>query len=101
MQNSILQPDRETCYLCGRYELPTDPLDRHHVFFGPYRQNAERYGLTVYLHHNACHIYGRNAVHANSRVCRELQAEAQGIAMERYGWTTEEFIKLFGKNYIE
>lgn len=99
--NSIIQPNRDRCYLCGRYGTSVDPLDEHHVFFGPYRKKSEKYGLKVYLHHNTCHIFGKNAVHANHKVCRELQAEAQKIAMERYGWTVEDFIAIFGKNYID
>lgn len=103
--NSIIQPNRDRCYLCGRSALAggtsMDPLDEHHVYFGPYRKKSEEYGLKVYLHHNTCHIFGKNAVHANAAVCRELQAEVQNIAMERYGWTVDDFIAIFGRNYIE
>ena len=97
---SILQNDPARCWLCGRYGTSADPLDTHHVFFGPYRSKSERYGLTVKLHHFSCHIYDRGAVHANRAVCRELQAEAQKAAMNEYGWTTEEFIRVFGRNYV-
>ena len=98
--DSILQTDHERCYLCGRRATGVDPLDRHHVFFGPNRGKSEKYGLTVYLHHSSCHIFGRQAVHNNADICRELQKEAQKTAMERFGWSTDDFIGIFGRNYL-
>ena len=77
-----------------------EPLDWHHVFGGPYRKKSEEYGLKVRIHHNKCHIFGENSVHKNARVDRALKKLVQKKAMQRNGWTTEEFIKIFGKNYI-
>ena len=101
MAKSIIQTNRDRCYLCGRPALYNDPLDKHHVFFGPYRKKSEKYGLTVYLHHTDCHLFGKNAVHNNAEICRELQSEVQEIAMKHYGWTIGDFIRLFGRNYID
>lgn len=98
---SIIQMDPDRCYLCGRYGTSADPLDTHHVFFGPYRSKSERYGLTVRLHHFSCHEFGNESVHANAAICRALQSEVQEIAMDHYRWTVEDFIGLFGRNYIE
>lgn len=95
---SILQKDRGRCFLCHQNENG-DHLDKHHVFFGPNRKKSEQYGLTVYLHHSRCHIFERSAVHADAEKCHQLQAYAQEKAMERYGWTTEDFIRIFGRNY--
>lgn len=100
MPKSIIQADCERCYLCGGYGTSIDPLDRHHVFFGPLRKKSERYGLTVYLHHGKCHIFGKRAVHVDAEVCRKLQEEVQRIAMEYYGWTAEEFRLKVGKNCL-
>lgn len=97
---SIIQKDRERCYLCGRPASFYDPLDEHHVFFGPFRKKSEQYGLKVYLHHTTCHIFGKNAVHANATACRALQADVQRQAMNHYGWAVEDFIKMFGRNYV-
>lgn len=96
---SIIQPDREHCFICGKNGYG-DPLDCHHVFFGANRSKSERYGLTVFLCHNSCHIFGDNSVHKNAKVCRTLQAKAQKIAMKHYGWSVEQFREIFGKNYI-
>ncbi len=78
-----------------------EPIDRHHVFGGPYRKLSEKYGLTVYLHHNACHIFGENSVHNNRAIRDELCTEAQKAAMEYFNWTTAEFIERFGMNWIK
>lgn len=96
---SILQQDRDVCFLCGGGRA-SEPLDRHHVFGGALRGKSERYGLTVYLHHGKCHILGRNSVHVNREVRDRLSAYAQKKAMEHYGWTKEEFIQIFGRSWI-
>ena len=98
MAKSIIQPEKTRCYICGK-NAHADywDLDEHHVFSGANRKKSERYGLKVYLCHNSCHLYG---VHKNAELNRRLRADVQKKAMEYYGWTTEDFIKLFGKNYI-
>ena len=97
---SILQKDKSRCYICGGYGTSVDPLDCHHVFFGALRSKSDRYGLTVYIHHNRCHIFGRDAVHVNAEVDRVLKKRAQIAAMQRYGWSEQEFINEFRKSYI-
>jgi hypothetical protein len=97
--DSILQKDKTKCFLC-KQNACGDPLDKHHVFFGAMRSKSEKYGLTVYLHHNKCHIFGENAVHRNAEVNRKLQAFAQKKAMKVYGWDVDTFRKGFYKNYL-
>ena len=94
---SIIQANKDRCYICGK-NASADywGLDEHHVFSGANRKKSEKYGLKVYLCHHSCHLYG---VHKDAELNRELRAKVQKIAMEHYGWTTEEFIKIFGKNY--
>lgn len=94
---SILQQDESKCYLCGRRD---EPLERHHVFFGAFRQRSEEYGLTVKICALRCHREGENAVHRNSRVCRSLQRKVQAFAMGYYGWTMDEWREKFGKSYL-
>lgn len=91
--------DEKECWLCGRNGA-IDPLDKHHIFNGPNRQKSERYGLTVYLCHANCHIFGPNAVHRNIYTRRKLQRYGQEKAMEENGWDTEDFIREFGRNYL-
>ena len=97
--DSIIQKDKERCFLCGMIGY-VDPLDKHHVYYGSLRSKSERYGLTIYLHHDRCHIFGENSVHKNAKIDRKVKKYVQKVAMSHYGWTTEDFIKLFGKNYL-
>lgn len=96
---SILQSDTDTCFLCGRNKN-FEPLDKHHVFGGSMRDKSEQYGLTVYLHHRQCHIFGKGSAHGNAEVGKRLKAYAQQEAMKKYQWSESDFIRLFGKSYI-
>ena len=73
---TILQKDTTRCFIC-KQNACGDPLDKHHVFGGALRKKSERYGLTVYVHHAKCHIFGKYSVHANADVNRQVQAFAQ------------------------
>ena len=84
------------CELCGRW----GPVERHHAFGGPKRQLSERYGLTVKLCHS-CHNEPPNGVHFNPGTRRIIQQEAQRRAMREQTWSTEDFVRVFGKNYLE
>lgn len=97
--DSIIQTDRGHCFLCGM-NRNLEPLDCHHVYEGVNRKKSEKYGLKVYLHHNKCHIFGKESVHGNAKIDRALKAMAQKRAMQYYGWSVEEWIKIFGKNYL-
>lgn len=95
---SIIQTDRDYCFICGRNARAEYwGLDEHHCFFGASRSKSEQYGLKVYICHDRCHL---NGVHKNAELDRELKAKAQAIAMEYYGWDTNQFIEIFGKNYL-
>ena len=93
--DSILQDDMGSCFLCFRSD---EKLDRHEIFGGAFREKAKRDGLWVCLCHSRCHLYG---VHQNAETARELRRQAQEKAMSVYGWTTKEFISRYGKNYKE
>lgn len=97
MQDTVFEP---FCYLCGANGA-LDKLDRHEIFGGPYRDKSKRLGLWVLLCHNDCHIFGPMAAHNNASTALRLKQEAQRRVMEAYGWSTEDFIREFGKNYLE
>lgn len=88
------------CFLCGK-NGSSDPLDRHHIYGGPNRKKSEKYGLVVYLCHNECHIFGKHAVHNDANVMQRLHEYGQRKAMEENGWSIKDFIREFGKNYLE
>lgn len=85
------------CWLCGR---TNGQIDRHHIFGGPFRQKSERYGLVVDLCHDSCHIFGEYSAHQSKETALELHQYGQRKAMEEQGWTTEDFIAEFGRNYL-
>lgn len=87
------------CFLCGGNGF-RDPLDKHHIFGAAYRKKSERLGLYVYLCHHECHIFGTNAAHRNSATMQRLHEYGQRKAMDENGWSTEDFIREFGKNYL-
>lgn len=97
MQDTVFEP---CCYLCGANGA-LDKLDRHEIFGGPYREKSKRLGLWVLLCHHECHIFGPMAAHNNSTTALCLKRMAQRRAMEAYGWSTEDFIRELGKNYLE
>lgn len=89
---------RRRCYLCGR-NGNGDPLEEHHVFGGPYRMKSERYGAKVDLCGLRCHREGKESVHKNAAVARALKEEFQRKIMAEQGWTVQQFVEEFGKNY--
>lgn len=86
------------CYLCGR-NGNGDPLEMHHVFNGPYKKKSEKYGAMVPLCAKRCHKEGPESAHKNSMVSRSLKEEFQRKIMAEQGWTVEQFVLEFGKNY--
>ena len=69
------------------------------MYGAAYRNTSEQYGLKVPLCHY-CHNEPPNGVHHNKENRLALQEKVQRIAMKRYGWTIEDFISIFGRNYI-
>lgn len=94
--DSILQNEKK-CFYCGT----TIGLECHHVFGGnPNRKLSEEDGLKVWLCHTH-HNEPPNGVHFNSQRMAWLKSFAQHEAMKYYNWTVEDFIKRYGKNYLE
>lgn len=83
------------CFLCGKY----GPLEEHHVFGGATRKKSEKYGLVVDLCH-ACHNEPPRGAHHNKDTALYLHQWGQRKAMLEQGWSTHDFIREFGKNYL-
>ena len=94
MSRSIISNER-VCYIC---ETPS-VLHKHHIFYGTAnRKNSEKYGCWVYLcanHHNMSNA----GVHFDKDFDRFLKRLAQ-IKFEECNGSREDFIKIFGKNYL-
>ena len=92
---SIIQKDTDKCFICHSQNW----LEWHHVFNAAYRKKSDKLGLVVRLCH-WCHNEAPNGVHHNREVRRKLQAYAQAKAMKEFKWSVDDFIKKFGRNYI-
>lgn len=89
-----------TCWLCGKNGAD-EPLDHHHIFGGANRRKSEELGLVVDLCHGSCHIFGERAAHRCRETAQALHEYGQRMAMERMGWSTADFVREFGRNYLE
>lgn len=91
MKSIIQDESKRVCFICGGYGS-----DRHHCLHGTAnRKLAEKWGLWVFLCHY-CHML----LHDKGVNDKYLQQVAEKKWLETTGRTVEEFIKIFGKNYI-
>lgn len=90
---SIIQGDKEICYLCGKYGAKHE----HHIFNGTAnRKKSEEDGMKVYLH-PVCHDW----IHTHELSDLNLKAKAQRIWQDHYKKSKQEFIDRYGKSYID
>ena len=91
---SIITEDMKRCFLCGS----TNNIEIHHVFFGTAnRKLSDKYKLVVPL--CAFHHRGNNSVHMNRELDLMLKEVAQTHFEKKIG-SREDFIKIFGRNYL-
>ena len=90
---------QDKCFLCGQNN-PFDPLETHHIFGGAMRAKSERYGLKVRLCGQRCHRLGHKAAHQNADTMLILHRYGQRKARDENGWTSDDFIREFHKNYL-
>lgn len=57
--------------------------------------------MVVPLCHKRCHIFGPMAAHRNAETMQLLHEYGQRKAMEENNWTIPDFIREFGRNYID
>ena len=91
---SIVQDDLTSCFRCGRTNTK---LDRHEPFGGPLRKKSKNHGMWLMLCHEPCHL---SIAHKDVSENRRLRKVCQRRAMTVYGWTTDDFIREFGKNEL-
>lgn len=99
---SIMQDKQEgTCYLCMvlHSDFSWKRTQEHHAIFGhANRKLSEKYGLKVYLcleHHEE----GKEAVHKNAENALLVKKAAQKAFEKK--WPELDFMKIFGKNYLD
>lgn len=86
---SLLCPVKE-CYITGSKVS----LDKHHVYHGPRREAADKWGCWVWLRHDI-HM---NLHQRDPELDRQLKRECQQAFEERFGH--EKFMEIFGKSYL-
>ena len=94
---SIIQTEKK-CYITVR----TDNLHEHHVYFGTSnRKLSEKYGLKIWIV-GELHNLGDFGVHGKygHELDLKIKREVQIKAMEHYGWSVEDFIRIIGRSYI-
>lgn len=83
------------CLICGSTRF----LEKHHVFGASNRKKSEQYGAVVDLCHS-CHNEPPYGIHHNQTRNETLKRNFQSKIMKENNWTTEDFIREFGKNYL-
>lgn len=86
---SIITTDLEKCYLCKAKKE-----DLHEIYEGKNRQLSMKYGLVIPICRK-CHISVTN----NKTLQEKLHKVGQKVFKKYY--KTENFVKIFGKNYLD
>ncbi len=92
---SILTNDLEHCIICGK-----SPVNKHEIFYGSNRHNSIKHGLVIPLCTQKCHVGNVEGIHADKQLDLEWKRKGQLAYMEHYNKSVEEFISIFGKNYL-
>lgn len=87
---SIFTDDLDTCMFCGM-----SATDLNEIFRGRNRQNSMKWGLCIPMCRR-CHSHLTD----NTKLETKWKIKGQKKAMEYYKMSVEEFIEIFGKNYI-
>ncbi len=87
--DSILQTAEE-CYVTGS----SYQLDCHHIYHGPRRKAADKWGCWVWLRHDVHMDLHSRDTDLDRRLKRECQEEFE----RRYGH--QKFMEVFGKSYL-
>lgn len=92
---SIMVTEAGVCWWCDK----NAPTERHEIFSGPLRKKSKELGLWIDLCPE-CHRTGKNAVHQSKDTAVRIKNMAQIAAMNKYGWTEEEFVNRFYRSYL-
>lgn len=91
--DSIIQKEKK-CFVTGA----TNGLHEHHVFKSSRRKLSEKYGLKVWLRHDVHRL-----MHDHNAPYETLENDLKPIAQKAFednGGTREEFMAIFGANYL-
>lgn len=91
---SVFTDDMEHCMFTG-----SAPVERHHIFGASNRKNSEKYGFVVPLRPDL-HPNGVFAGKDAKSIDTKLKTMAQEYFEKHHG-TREEFLRIFGRNYLD
>ena len=91
---SIMPPSED-------YEITRvqEGLHKHHIFDGPLRPLAEKYGLYVYVRPDD-HVISSDSLHEHNTPFRKKLEEAAQLAFEEH-FPQLNFMQIFGRNFLE
>ncbi len=92
---SILTDDLKHCIICGKA-----PVNKHEIFYGSNRHNSIKYGLVIPLCTSEHHVGNAKGIHADKKLDLEWKQKGQQAFMKHYNKNVDEFISIFGKNYL-
>ena len=90
---SAFVDDMDHCYFTGKA-----PVERHHIFSGPYREVSEKYGYVIPLSPEL-HPNGVQANEDAKALDESLKIMAQKHFETHFG-SRADFIKIFGKSHL-
>lgn len=93
---SIITDDLTKCIECG---LPF--VELHEVFYGTNREKSKLYGLIIPLCKKYHHQGNLIGIHQDKALDLKWKKIAQQSFMDTYGLKKEDFIKVFGRNYMQ
>jgi hypothetical protein len=93
---SILTDDLEHCIICGKA-----PINKHEIFYGSNRHNSIKWGLVIPLCTAEHHVGNAIGIHADKELDRIWKKKGQLAYMKHYNKNIDEFISVFGKNYLD
>ncbi len=93
---SILTDDLEHCIICSK-----TPVNLHEIFYGSNRHNSIKYGLVIPLCTSEHHVGNAIGIHADKELDLEWKQKGQQAFMKHYNKNIEDFINIFGKNYLD
>ncbi|MBQ8994492.1 MAG: hypothetical protein IJ091_11245 [Oscillospiraceae bacterium] len=83
---------RTVCAICGR----EDWCEPHHVFGGTSRHISDQWGAVAYCC-RTCH----EDFHQHPANYKWLREETQKRVMAEQGWSMDDWMRIFFKNYID
>ena len=93
---SILTDDLEHCIICGKA-----PVNKHEIFYGSNRHNSIKHGLVIPLCTKEHHKGNVEGIHADKELDLKWKQKGQQSFMKHYNKNVEDFIEVFGKNYLD